>query len=295
MAAVHRLSRCARAVLSALVAPGPERSLVLCDRTLACGSTLEFIDIAADLGFAGVTLRVTPSDPGRGWFEPGSADLRQAAATLRERGLAVSAVETVFLTDESATAQFLPLLDGAAQLGAQCVLVISEVTDPAMAVGKYAELAQAARARGLRLVLEYMVYRPARSLEAAVALVRAADPAGAGVVVDALHFTRAGDDPAALQAHAGAIGAFQLCDGPGLAPPLGQLKHEALFDRLPPGEGEFALPAMLHALPEHLPLCLEVINPAREAAAGPREWARQCRDGARALLADLAANSAPHP
>lgn len=276
------------------MAPVVERPLVLCDRTLACGSTPGFIEIAAELGFAGVSLRVTPSDPGRGWFEPGSAQLRQAAAALRASGLFVSAVETVFLTDDSTTAQFLPLLDGAAQLGASCVLVISEVTDPAVAADKYAALAQAARARGLALVLEYMVYRPVRSLAAAVALVRAADPDGAGVVVDALHFTRAGDDPAALLAYADAIGAFQLCDGPRQAPPHGLLKHEALFDRLPPGGGDFALGPMLQALPAHLPICLEVLNPEREAAVGPREWARQCRDGAQALLADLAA-SPQHP
>lgn len=262
-----------------------DRQLVLCERTLACGSTPEFIRIAAELGFAGVSLRVTAAEPGRSFIAP--AQIKQVVAELRATGLFVSEVESIRLTDTATAADFLPLLDSAAELEARAVIVISEENDRARGLANYAALAAAGRERGLGTVLEYMVYRPLRSLEEATAFVREADPEGAGVLVDSLHFTRAGDSLATLAANAATVASVQLCDGPADAPPFDRLKHEALFDRLSPGEGEFALAGFVKALPPHLPIGIEVINGALEAAMGMRAWARHCRDTTRALLAAL--------
>ena len=264
-----------------------ERQLVLCDLSLACGSSPEFIRIAAELGYAGVSLRVSAGGPGRTVLGAGTAGLRATLAELRASGLFVSEAETLRLADQVDPADYLPLLDAAAELGARAVVVISEESDRSRGVANYAALAQAGRERGLRLVLEYMVYRSLPSLAEAVAFAREADPVGAGVMVDALHFTRAGDRAEDLARLRDFIAAVQLCDGPAAAPPFDRLKHEALFDRLAPGEGEFDLAAMLGALPLRLPLGIEAPNPGCEAAMGAREWARRCRDATRALLATL--------
>jgi sugar phosphate isomerase/epimerase len=264
-----------------------DRELVLCDRTLACGSTAAFVRLAAELGFAGVSLRAAAAEPGRAFLAAGSATLREIGAELRASGLFVSEAESIRLRDDAAAADFLPVLDSAAELGARAVLVISEETERARGLANYAALAEAARSRGVRLVLEYMVYRPLPSLAAAAAFVQEADPAGAGVLVDALHFTRAGDELVTLARLGDAVAAVQLCDGPTAAPPFALLKHEALFDRLPPGEGAFDLAGIVQALPPGLPLGIEVLNGAREAAMGARGWARHCRDATRALLARL--------
>jgi len=83
------------------------------------------------------------------------------------------------------------------------------------------------------------------------------------------------------------IAGVQLCDGPAAPPPWDRLRHEALNERLPPGEGAFDLAGFVRAVPVHLPLGVEVLNPAAQGAAGPAAWARRCRDATRALLAGL--------
>ena len=131
-----------------------------------------------------------------------------------------------------------------------------------------ARLAELAAPFGLTVDLEYMVFSGVKSLRAALAIVEAAAQPNLQVLVDALHWMRAGDTVADIRAAPpGRIGYVQLCDGPALGPSGREaLITEARTRRLPPGEGEFPLRALLEAMPPSCPVSIEVPLPPGEDA-----------------------------
>jgi sugar phosphate isomerase/epimerase len=111
-----------------------------------------------------------------------------------------------------------------------------------------------------------MVFSGIKSLHAALAIVEAAARPNLQVLVDALHWMRAGDTVADIHAAPpGRIGYVQLCDGPARGPAGREaLITEARTRRLPPGEGEFPLRALLEAMPPSCPVSIEVPLPPGE-------------------------------
>ena len=123
-----------------------------------------------------------------------------------------------------------------------------------------ARLCDLAAPFGLVMDLEYMVFSGVKSLGAALALVEAAARPNLGVLVDALHWVRAGDI-AHLQ-RSDRLGYVQLCDGPLRGPGETQaLIQEARTRRLAPGEGEFPLRDLLMAMPANCVASIEVPLP----------------------------------
>ena len=105
-----------------------------------------------------------------------------------------------------------------------------------------------------------------------------------GVLVDALHLARSGGTPAAVAAlPPERIAYMQLCDAPAKAPPLEDLAHESRNYRLPPGEGELPLDELFDALPDDIPISVEVPRSV-DAGRTTRERAVLAGDAARAYL-----------
>jgi sugar phosphate isomerase/epimerase len=125
----------------------------------------------------------------------------------------------------------------------------------------------------------------------ALQLVERVGRANLGVGVDPLHLQRTGGSAADLAGVDVKLFCYaQLCDGAALADPRQALDKtryvEEAFDRLVPGDGVFALKALVQALPPDIPFDVEV--PALrliKAGVAPIEHARRAVMGARQVLA----------
>jgi sugar phosphate isomerase/epimerase len=81
-----------------------------------------------------------------------------------------------------------------------------------------------------------------------------------GVLVDAIHFFRAGDTPPALaKLPRKFLRYMQLCDArPERPSEMQEIIRQARSDRLFPGEGGLDLKGLMKALPAGIPLSLEI-------------------------------------
>lgn len=241
---------------------------------------------AAAAGFGAIGVRFAA--PG-----PSEADVAALRRRVDDLGIAVLDVEYGNLTaDDHAAGWHRRLVEIAAALDAGHVLVISSDPDRDRAAERLAALADhATAAGGPPLALEFMRFTEVRRLSDALdVLARSGLPAGrAGVLVDALHLARGGDDPGALAAADPALLPYlQVCDAPADPPGDGDddraLGHEARHTRLLPGDGALPLTALLAAAPPHVPLSVEVLSDDLRTRLPPRERAQVCLDATRRLL-----------
>lgn len=99
--------------------------------------------------------------------------------------------------------------------------------------------------------LEPMPWTQLRNIAAAQALIAASGREDIGILVDALHFWRAGESLAALSSlPAHHLNYMQLCDGAAQRPESEQeLIRQARSARNVPGEGGLDLHGLMSALP----------------------------------------------
>jgi sugar phosphate isomerase/epimerase len=247
------------------------------------------VDMAAEVGYQYVGLRLLPSTPGGAWqpltSEP--ALLRETQARLRDTGVGVLDLEVIRIGagfDPNAHATFLEV---GASLNARAVLVIGEDTDESRLADSYARLCAAVAPFGMTADLEFLPWTTVPDASAAMrVLQRAGAPSNAGVLVDALHAARSSttlDDIAAVprsQLHYA-----QICDAPVGGPyTVEELLHTARQERLLPGEGGINLTGIFSRLPDGLPVSIEIPHHLRQPQLGAREWARQALAASRAVL-----------
>jgi sugar phosphate isomerase/epimerase len=246
---------------------------------------LDLVGIVAGAGFASTSLRLrttgtaVPAYPFRSISER-----RELRRRLDQCGVSVLYVELVSLTRGLDMTDLEALLDDAAELGATRVLAAGDDPEFAVVVDRLAEVAALAATYNLTVDVEFMPFRPLRSFAHGLRLLGHAGAPNAQLCVDALHFYRAGGRVEELGgAPTGAIGTFQLCDAPASAP--ADLAFEARHARLLPGEGGLDLAALIRALPQGVPLGVEVpmVRPDLDAAARVRLSA----DATRRYLAAL--------
>ena len=246
------------------------------------------IEAAAEAGFDAVglrLLRVTPESPGYPLMEDAPL-LRATKAALRETGIAVNDIEFIKLTPETSIPALLPMLDAGAELGASSVITAPYDEDHSRLSDTLGTLSEAARARGLTAVLEFFPWTTVPDLATCTRIVEAAGP-HTGLLVDSLHFDRSNSRLSDLESIPPERLPFaHLCDAP-VSPPYSveALLHTAREARLPPGEGQIPLKPFLAALPENLPLGLEIPMPAAAMADGPVALLKRLHSATRALLA----------
>ena len=235
----------------------------------------DLVRIAAEAGYDLVDLRMAPATPTDRTYNSGelAALARTLAPMLRDGGLAVWDVEIIRINDQTRPRDYLPPMEAAAHLGASRMKLVCDTDHHARAAELLAEIAQLAAPFGLILDLEYMVFSGVKSLKAALDVVNAAAQPNLRVLVDALHWARAGDTAEDIRAAGPALLNYvQLCDAPGAAP-VGRdaLIAEARTSRLPPGEGALALKDLLAAMPPDCVASLEVpLPPGHDPAAHAR-------------------------
>lgn len=252
----------------------------------------EVVSAAAAAGFDAVGLRLNPArinlkQPQEAAF-PMLGDtpmLRDTLQRLADSGLQVLDIEMLTLRAETRIAEFLPVLEAGARLGAKRVMTCGHDPDEARVTALFAELCDAAAGFGLGVDIEFMPWLGVGTLTQAERVVTAAARPNGGILIDALHLHRSGARPADVAAIAPRhIHHMQLCDGP-LAPPAtaSEIADESRFNRRFPGEGELDLPALLAALPPDIPVSVEA--PVR-ATMSPEERARRALEAAQRVLSN---------
>ena len=222
---------------------------------------LELVELAAKAGFASIGLRTSPASPGSVEYP-----LRTAAeqAEMRRRlaanGIKVLEVEMVPLLSTMRTADYKPMIEAGAAIGASRLTVGGgDTTDFSIVAEKLAEMAELAQSYGIAVDLEFMPFRPVKTLVDAVEVVKRAKHPNAHILIDVLHVFRSGTLPQDFaQIDPAMLGPVQLCDAPAQAPPPDGLVIEARTRRLLPGQGELDLKALLDALPSGLAYGVEV-------------------------------------
>lgn len=243
---------------------------------LAC---LAFLDVepeaqivaAREAGFDQVTLRVTGSaEPVPAEIPADARRLAGVRAALTDAGVTVLDVEVLRMGPGLDTSQVARCLESAAALAARHLLVVNSALEQAEATDMLGRIVQQAQGSDVRPCLEPMRFSRCRNLAEAVAT---AEPAGAGVLVDALHLFRSGDGPVAVEDAVRRHGSdlfpyLQICDAPVDGPDEdAALREEAVRGRLLPGQGELPLRALLSVLPPGLPVSVEA--PTRALRAAP--------------------------
>lgn len=245
------------------------------------------IEAAAAAGFDSVGLRILPpgdltlphdivGDPAR------QRAIRDACART---GVRVFDLEVFGLAPATDMALLKRAVDTAASLGTSIVQVVVEDPERARAVGRFAELCDAAAPHRIRVALEFMMWRAVKTVEDANAFVTEAGRPNGGLCIDCLHLARSGGSPAAVAAlPAERIHYVQLCDAPRVAPAASELLAEARGGRHYPGEGELWLRELLDVLPPEVPISVEVPR-AIDAGRSAHERARQAADATERFLA----------
>lgn len=238
------------------------------------------VQAAHAAGFSGVGIRLAPARLGEAPFPMavGSGMLRETLATLNDCGLCVHDIEIVRIKPGFDAAALAGVLDSAQALGARCLMVNVDDADAARAADSIGALAERARPHGLALGLEFMVYTALRSLAAARRMVAASKWDNVRVVVDALHFFRAGGVPADLREESaeGTEGAdlidrhfMQLNDAPAQRHPGLSAAEEGRAHRLFAGEGELPVAQLLAHLAPGARLSVEAPSAIRSATLTP--------------------------
>lgn len=255
-------------------------------------SVPEAIDIAAELGYSSVGLRLKPNVPGAPFqsFIDDAQLQRETLARMADTGVSVFDIEIIRIGEVFDPAPYRALLDAGAALNAKAVLVAADDTHEQRLAQHYAQLCEFMQPYGLTADLEFMPWTGVKDANAALRVMAlAGHPKNAGILVDALHFGRS---TSTLQDIANIPNQFvhyaQMCDAvAGLHFTTEELIHTARQERLLPGEGSIDLKGLFKALPSNVPVSIEIPNMVRAKGMGDKAWAKKALQATRQTLGDL--------
>lgn len=252
--------------------------------------------LAHKLGYQAIGVRIAPAAPG-GDFSPLTTDppmLRETIRRIDDTGVPVFDVEIARLGPQFAADHFARFLETAGQLKARAILIAGDDPDEARLTDSFAKFCRAAAPYGLTADLEFMPWTAVKNATAALRIVTNAGEPNGRVLVDALHAARSAttlDDIAGLPRHL--LSYAQLCDAPAGIPATNEeLIHTARCARLIPGDGGIDLAGLVRALPNDLPLSLEIPNDEWLPKLGAEEWGRRALAAARLIVAKAAEKGA---
>ncbi|TGD60935.1 sugar phosphate isomerase/epimerase [Tabrizicola sp. WMC-M-20] len=251
----------------------------------------QLVRMASRLGYHRVGLRlIRVTDTSAGYaLHSDSALLRQTLQALDDTGISVNDIEFVRLTPDFDPQALQPFLAAGATLGARHVICAPYDPDLNRLAANLAALQDHATEFGLSCVLEFFPWTVVPDLAVANRVVDATGSATLGVLLDTLHFNRSGSTLADLEATPRHRLPFvHLCDAP-VHPPysLEDLLHAGRAERLPPGNGQINLAAILTRLPPETPIALEVPMTALQTLHGTAAVAQQAITAAKRVMADL--------
>jgi sugar phosphate isomerase/epimerase len=258
----------------------------------------ELVMLAARCGYDAVGLRLLEVTPGDAFpLLTDRAMKRETLARIADTGVGVMDVELARLTPNVLVEDFRPMMEAAVELGARHVLTQAHDADIARVTDRYGAFCDLAGEYGLTADVEYLPWTRTRTLADAVALVGAVGRPNAGVMIDTLHFHRAGDRPEAIAALPPGLFRFiQIADAPAPPPPCSDaLIFAAREYRLAPGEGGLDLAAILLRLPADIPISIEIPNASLARVLTDDERASHLLAATRRLVASVEAERARAP
>ena len=248
----------------------------------------QMVQCAADAGYDFVGLRLLPATDHEVRHDiVGDTPLRrETLAVLKDTGMRVLDVEIIRLKPETDVASFKPMLETAAELGARYVLVAGNDPDEARTVDNLGKLCDLAARLGLSPSLEPMPWTDVKNITQGARVVKASGKRNTGLIIDPLHFDRAAcslDELRSLPRDY--FGYVQFCDAPAERPTdLDTLLFQARCERMIPGEGGLDLAGILRALPDHLPVSIEVPTEQWAKTTPAVERARRLREATLAVI-----------
>ena len=268
------------------------RTISLAPLTILELAPPEMVSCAAQAGYSHLGLRLHPVMPNLDVSYPIIGDtpmVREVQRRLDDTGLTVLDVEFIRLTPDARIADYVPMLETAARLGATHVLAGGNDPDERRLAERFAQLCDAAAPFGLTANLEPIPLFEVRTLAQAARVLAAADRPNSGIVIDAIHFDRGGnsfEDIARLPRKW--LHYMQLCDAPAERPAdAAGLQFQARYERMIPGTGGLDLAGLVRALPRDLPIALEVPMASLARTVGAVERARRLLAATQALLRRL--------
>ena len=247
--------------------------------SLAAGTLPEFLPnqvahAAGQAGFSHVGFTIEPEH-----WNP--EQIKATKNAIADHDLSVLDVEVIWIPEGGRlTDAHRLIIDAGADLGASNVLVVSAEPDSDRTAAALHQLCEWAAPADMRVSLEFLMITAVQSLDSALDIVKRCDHPAAAILIDSLHFQRAGHAAAALKSvDSNLLSYSQICDGNlHCAETFNAYLEDAIDLRSAPGEGELPLEDMLKALPAAIPLSLEVRSKAyRDGYSDPTERATSVR------------------
>lgn len=231
--------------------------------SLAAGTLPEFTpDIVADAaGRAGFTHAGFTIKPDK-WD---AAALKATKAAIAAHDLSILDVEVIWIPEGGAVGDdHRMIIDAGAELGAKNALVVSSEPDKDKTAAALHQLCEWAAPANIRVALEFLKITAIQTMDDALDIIGRADHVAAALLIDTLHFQRAGHAPNDLEKlRPDLLPYTQICDGNlDCADNFDAYLEDAIDLRSAPGQGELPLKDILSNLPGAIPLSLEVRSKA---------------------------------
>ena len=216
----------------------------------------EMVRVAGVAGYNSVGLWV---EPGKNWHRQTTVAVQ---TVLEEFDLNVLDVEVIWLQPGAKPdPKHHRIIDIGGDLGARNCLIVSSEPNLDNTKRLYEDLCERASEAGIRACLEYMGITEVKTLDDALDIVESVDHPAGGILIDAFHHERVGHSPEKVrEVPKRWLSYAQLCDMPErgtLTDPEIYLS-DAIDGRLAPGEGSLPLSELTRALPDNLPISLEI-------------------------------------
>lgn len=260
------------------------RILSLATGTLPDADPPSVVRAAAAAGFSHAGL----------WFDPElwtAQTTKEVLDALEDTGIAVLDLEVIWIRAGEHDPNHDKAIELAGELKVENVLVVSSEPDPAKTKSRFERICALCGQAGINAALEFLPVTKIRTLHDALDILRDVDHPAGKVLIDPLHLARSGGHPIDLREVPEALFSYaQFCDVPIKLDDMSHesLLQEALDGRLLAGDGDLPLKELLSALPEGLPLSIELRSKAlRHEFPNAIDRARHVLETTKAYLASL--------
>jgi sugar phosphate isomerase/epimerase len=241
----------------------------------------ELVRIAAAAGYDYVGFRTIPLRlPGEPRYEMHADPVlfRDTKAALDATGVRVLDIELARIVDDPDPMEYLPALETAVALGAGHVLSSIWTSDRSVAVERFGLLCDLAKSLGLTVDLEFVSTTACSTLAGAREVITASARDNVGIMVDTMHFHRAGTSVEELDRVPAAWFNFvHIADDRRQVPAtLNEARRTMREERLYPGEGAIDIAGILRHLPGDVICAIELPHRERTRELGPARFAREC-------------------
>lgn len=254
--------------------------------SLAAGTLPEFqpAEIAAAAGRSGFTHAGFTIEPEQ-W---NASALKETKAALATHGLQVLDVEVIWIPEGGQLDDsHKTIIEAGLELGASNALVVSSEPDPGRTAEAFRQICEWCAPGNIRVALEFLMITAVQNMGDALDIISRTDHPAAALLIDTIHFQRAGHNPDDLrEIDPHLLPYSQICDGNRKCQPdFEHYLEDAVDLRSVPGEGQLPVYDVLRALPEEIPLSIEIrsksyrekyLEPVERATAVRRKMLAYC-------------------